>query len=113
MKTLLHKLTHDKLFTTVLFAIFIFFAITATTSFFKNRSMHYFGTISQLSEKQLVISDKKFGERTFFLTSSTNIRLGAKSTQKLQVGQDVFVVAKGVEQDRAEALEIRIFDLKK
>lgn len=74
--------------------------------------MHYFGRVTQISAEHVVIADKKFGVRTFLITPNTNFRLGAKKTQELKIGQEVFIVGKAVGQEDIQALEIRIFDPK-
>ena len=91
-------------------AIFSFFIITSAVSFFRFRAAHYFGTVTNITNQQLVIADKKVGTREFIITDKTQIRSGKKVQDNLSVGQDVMIVAKQVGTSSLEALEIRVFE---
>lgn len=95
---------------TVILFIVLFFLTTSIISFFKSRSAHYFGNVVSTTPVQLVIADKKFGTREFFITDKTRIRSGKKVQETLSIGQEVFVVARDVSTSSLEALEIRVFE---
>lgn len=95
--------------TSTLILVLLIFAISSLASLAKYRSAHYFGTVTSMSQNTLTIADKQAGDRNFLITNKTKVRAGRKDDQTLQLGQDVFVVARRVGTTSLEALEIRIF----
>ena len=87
---------------------FVFlFILGSLLSFSRWENVNFFGKVISLEPSNIVIADKKQGNREVQLTSKTVVHQGREIAQ-VQLGDMVMIITKALPDGRLEAEDIRI-----